>query len=227
MTAMNELTERRAGARIRTRPDLLPPRIVARRQDLLRQGLWRRRRPPPVRRRGGGGRVSRPARGRDRLPRQGRAQRGFHRAPPWVAGWSRAEWTGSARAWTCRRRQRYPPVSCAKVAAVDSATNNWLRLAAYELETARAMVAAERTLYVIIACQQACEKAIKAVISSARPRSLRGATIWSSSLGPPRSSCRSPTPSGSRISTSRSWWCGIRPTWRRRSERSRCRLCSR
>jgi HEPN domain-containing protein len=48
---------------------------------------------------------------------------------------------------------------------VDSATNNWLRLAAYELETARAMVAAERTLYVVIACQQACDKAIKAVIS--------------------------------------------------------------
>jgi len=48
---------------------------------------------------------------------------------------------------------------------VDSGTRNWLRLAAYDLETARAMVAAERTLYVVIACQQACEKAIKAVIS--------------------------------------------------------------
>ncbi len=44
------------------------------------------------------------------------------------------------------------------------ATRKWVEQARYDLETARAMLAAERYLYVLFCCQQAMEKALKALI---------------------------------------------------------------
>jgi len=40
--------------------------------------------------------------------------------------------------------------------------DNWLALAEYDLETARAMLATKRYLYVAFMCQQAIEKTLKA-----------------------------------------------------------------
>lgn len=40
----------------------------------------------------------------------------------------------------------------------------WVEQARYDLETARAMLASERYLYVLFYCQQAVEKALKALI---------------------------------------------------------------
>ncbi len=69
--------------------DLLLLKIVAgcekfRREDRLGHP------PPPIRRRGGGGRVSRPMRGRVRLPRK-KEFSARHSPPAWVAGHARAE----------------------------------------------------------------------------------------------------------------------------------------
>lgn len=44
------------------------------------------------------------------------------------------------------------------------AARKWVEQAQYDLETARAMLAAERHLYVLFCCQQAAEKALKALI---------------------------------------------------------------
>jgi len=41
----------------------------------------------------------------------------------------------------------------------------WAELARYDLDTARAMLANERYLYVVFCCQQAVEKMLKAVIA--------------------------------------------------------------
>lgn len=45
-----------------------------------------------------------------------------------------------------------------------SAPEQWIERAKYDLETARAMLQAERYLYVVFCCQQAVEKALKALI---------------------------------------------------------------
>ncbi len=45
----------------------------------------------------------------------------------------------------------------------------WMDQADYDLETARAMLSSERYLYVLFCCQQALEKALKAVISMKGP----------------------------------------------------------
>jgi len=42
--------------------------------------------------------------------------------------------------------------------------NKWLEQARYDLETAPAMLASERCLYVLFCCRQAVEKALKALI---------------------------------------------------------------
>jgi len=47
-----------------------------------------------------------------------------------------------------------------------AAPDEWLEQARYDLETARAMLAARRYLYVLFCCQQAVEKAIKSVIAA-------------------------------------------------------------
>ena len=44
--------------------------------------------------------------------------------------------------------------------------DEWLEQARYDLETARAMLAAGRYLYVLFCCQQAVEKALKSVIAA-------------------------------------------------------------
>lgn len=43
--------------------------------------------------------------------------------------------------------------------------DSWLELAQYDLETARAMMATGRYLYVLFCCQQTLEKALKALIA--------------------------------------------------------------
>ncbi len=45
-----------------------------------------------------------------------------------------------------------------------SVPDEWVERARYDLDTARAMLDAERFLYVIFCCQQAVEKALKALI---------------------------------------------------------------
>jgi len=47
---------------------------------------------------------------------------------------------------------------------MKEAAHKWAEQARYDLETARAMLAAERHLYVLFCCQQAMEKALKALI---------------------------------------------------------------
>ena len=42
---------------------------------------------------------------------------------------------------------------------------NWLRLAEYDLAAAETMLASGQTLYVVFTCQQAVEKALKAVVT--------------------------------------------------------------
>lgn len=42
----------------------------------------------------------------------------------------------------------------------------WLEQARYDVETARAMLAAGRYLYVLFCCQQAVEKALKSVVAA-------------------------------------------------------------
>ncbi|HEQ60679.1 MAG TPA: HEPN domain-containing protein, partial [Firmicutes bacterium] len=44
------------------------------------------------------------------------------------------------------------------------AAAKWMEQARYDLDTARAMLASERYLYVLFCCQQAVEKAMKAII---------------------------------------------------------------
>jgi HEPN domain-containing protein len=46
-----------------------------------------------------------------------------------------------------------------------SQPDQWVERARYDLDTARAMLEAERFLYVIFCCQQAIEKALKALIA--------------------------------------------------------------
>lgn len=45
-----------------------------------------------------------------------------------------------------------------------SAAQKWAGQAQYDLDTARAMLASDRRLYVLFCCQQAVEKALKAVV---------------------------------------------------------------
>ncbi len=47
---------------------------------------------------------------------------------------------------------------------MSDTVNNWREQAEYDLETARAMLDAGRFLYVLFCCQQAIEKALKALI---------------------------------------------------------------
>jgi len=47
----------------------------------------------------------------------------------------------------------------------ESIPEQWAEQARYDLETARAMLAGERYLYVLFCCQQAVEKMLKAVIA--------------------------------------------------------------
>lgn len=45
-----------------------------------------------------------------------------------------------------------------------SSENDWIEQGSYDLETARAMLASGRYLYVLFCCQQAVEKTLKALI---------------------------------------------------------------
>jgi HEPN domain-containing protein len=47
--------------------------------------------------------------------------------------------------------------------------DQWINQAEYDLETAGAMLRTERYLYVLFCCQQAIEKALKAVITTKGP----------------------------------------------------------
>lgn len=47
---------------------------------------------------------------------------------------------------------------------MSETTRKWVDQAGYDLETARAMLDAGRFLYVLFCCQQAIEKALKAII---------------------------------------------------------------
>ena len=47
----------------------------------------------------------------------------------------------------------------------DAIPEQWAEQARYDLDTARAMLASERYLYVLFCCQQAVEKMLKAVIA--------------------------------------------------------------
>ena len=47
---------------------------------------------------------------------------------------------------------------------MTDAAQKWVERAEYDVETARAMLAAGRYLYVLFCCQQAVEKALKALI---------------------------------------------------------------
>jgi len=47
---------------------------------------------------------------------------------------------------------------------MSDAVDSWKEQAQYDLETARAMLASGRFLYVLFCCQQAVEKALKALI---------------------------------------------------------------
>jgi HEPN domain-containing protein len=50
--------------------------------------------------------------------------------------------------------------------------DQWMHQSEYDLETAKAMLRTERYLYVLFCCQQALEKALKAVISAKGPDSF-------------------------------------------------------
>ena len=74
-----------------------------------------------------------------------------------------------------------------------STVERWTEQAQYDLETARAMFASSRYLYVVFCCQQAIEKALKAIIvkqtEDSPPRLhnlLRLADIAGIAMGPNR-----------------------------------------
>jgi HEPN domain-containing protein len=48
---------------------------------------------------------------------------------------------------------------------MSRAVEQWVERAQYDIETARAMLKAQRYLYVLFCCQQAIEKALKAVVA--------------------------------------------------------------
>lgn len=48
---------------------------------------------------------------------------------------------------------------------MSSASQQWMEQARYDLDTARAMFDSGRYLYVLFCCQQAVEKALKAIIA--------------------------------------------------------------
>ena len=48
---------------------------------------------------------------------------------------------------------------------MDKATQEWIKIAEYDLETAKAMLKTKRYLYVVFMCQQAIEKILKAIYS--------------------------------------------------------------
>ena len=48
---------------------------------------------------------------------------------------------------------------------VRESVDNWLKLAEYDLAAAEAMLRSDRMLYVVFCCQQAVEKAFKALIA--------------------------------------------------------------
>ena len=47
---------------------------------------------------------------------------------------------------------------------MDEAEQRWVEQAQYDLDTAKAMLESERFLYVLFCCQQAVEKALKALV---------------------------------------------------------------
>jgi HEPN domain-containing protein len=49
---------------------------------------------------------------------------------------------------------------------MSSASKHWTEQARYDLDTARAMFDSGRYLYVLFCCQQAVEKALKAIIGA-------------------------------------------------------------
>ncbi len=49
---------------------------------------------------------------------------------------------------------------------MNNATRSWMERSRYDLDTARAMLASSRYLYVVFCCQQAVEKGLKAVITA-------------------------------------------------------------
>jgi len=49
---------------------------------------------------------------------------------------------------------------------MSEAAKHWAEQSEYDLDTARAMLASNRYLYVLFCCQQAVEKALKAIIVS-------------------------------------------------------------
>jgi HEPN domain-containing protein len=50
--------------------------------------------------------------------------------------------------------------------AMNEAVRSWVERSCYDLDTAKAMLASGRYLYVVFCCQQAAEKALKAVVAS-------------------------------------------------------------
>ena len=50
---------------------------------------------------------------------------------------------------------------------MDPAAENWLRMADYDVGAAESLLAANKTLYVVFSCHQACEKALKAMVANA------------------------------------------------------------
>ena len=49
---------------------------------------------------------------------------------------------------------------------MNEAVRSWIERSQYDFDTAKAMLASGRYLYVVFCCQQAVEKALKAVITS-------------------------------------------------------------
>ena len=54
---------------------------------------------------------------------------------------------------------------------MNKAIQNWLQIAEYDLETAKAMLKGKRYLYVAFMCQQAIEKLLKAIYSKQKKES--------------------------------------------------------
>ena len=58
-----------------------------------------------------------------------------------------------------------------------SIPDQWVERAQYDLETARAMLASGRLLYVLFCCQQAVEKMLKGIIAKRTGPCLPGCII--------------------------------------------------
>ena len=70
---------------------------------------------------------------------------------------------------------------------MDDVARQWAERAQYDLDTADAMFKAGRYLYVLFCCQQAVEKALKAVIVRGTGNCPRAYTIFFGSLKSRRS----------------------------------------